>query len=77
MYNEKWTILDIIIKVLYKILRGGGGQDGRRMIVACESMRTCKRVCLLMASEGMHPLKNVEFRSSQIASGEIWDKIVV
>ena len=59
------------------------------MIVACSCMCkrvcllggshscTCKRACLLGGSGGMLPQENFEFRSSQIASDAIWDKIVV
>ena len=38
------------------------------MIVACESMRVC-------GSGGMPLQENFEFRSSQIASDAIWDKL--
>ena len=38
---------------------------------------TCKCACLLGGSGGMLPQENFEFRSSQIASDTIWDKIVV
>ena len=54
--------------------RGEGGQDGSRMIVACERHT---QVCLLVGSGGMLPQENAEFRSSQIASGTIWDKITI
>ena len=47
------------------------------MIAACESTLTHKCVCLLGGSRGMPPKENFEFRSSQIASDAIWDKIVV
>jgi len=53
---------------------GGVKQDGTRIIVACVSTLTCKRVCLLGGSGGMPHLKKLEFRSSQIASEAIWDK---
>ena len=54
---------------------GGQKQVGSRAIVACESM--LMHTCLLGGSGGMLPRKNFEFRSSQIASDAIWDKIVV
>ena len=54
---------------------GGGKQDGSRMIVACESIHTRKRAYLLGGSGGMLPQENFEFRSSQIASDAIWDKL--
>ena len=49
---------------------GGGKHGGSRMIVACKSMLTHAR-------PGMLPQENFEFRSSQIASDTVWDKIVV
>ena len=55
---------------------GGGKHDGSRVIVACESTLThAKCVCLLGGSGGMPPQENFEFRSSQIASDAIWDKL--
>ena len=45
------------------------------MIVVCESIRTRKRAYLLGGSGGMLPQENFEFRSSQIASDAIWDKL--
>ena len=67
--NEQGFIQDIEL--------GGVEHGGSRMIV-CEA-RSCmlKCACLLGRSGGMLPQKNFEFRSSQIASDAIWDKIVV
>ena len=66
--------MTIVVRVSCRILSWGGGggrrkQDGSRMIV-----RSCTRkhawVC------GHAPKKNLEFRSSQIASDTILDKIL-
>ena len=68
----------IPFRVSLRILSWGGmgKQDGSRMIVACET-----HACLRGGSGGVShppPKKNLfEFRSSQIASGAIWDEIVV
>ena len=78
-----------VIRVSYRILSWGGGggggggggeQDGSRMIVACSRMH--KRACLLGGGGGVWghappPWENFEFRSYQIASDQIWDKIIV
>ena len=48
-----------------------GEHYGSRMIVGV------KRACLLGGCGGMLPQEKFEFRSSQIASDAIWDKIVV
>ena len=45
---------------------GEGKQYGSRVVVVLET-----RVCLLGG------MKNFEFKSSQIASDAVWDKIVV
>ena len=64
-----------VSRVSYRILSWGGKEDGSRMIVACESIHTRKCVYLLGGSGGMLPQENFEFRSSQIASDAIWDKL--
>ena len=56
----------------------GGKQGGSRMIVACESTLTHVSVYVPTTGSGsMLPQEDFEFRSSQIASDTIWDKIVV
>ena len=56
---------------------GGGKHDGSRMIVACEKAHSCThmRACLLGVSGGMPLQEKFEFRSSQIVSDAIWDKL--
>ena len=58
-------------RVSYRILSWEGGQDGSRMIVASVRKHTDERIRMCVYQE------NFEFRSSPIASDEIWDKIVV
>ena len=56
---------------------GGGEQNGSRMIVACESTLTHAYECVPTRGSGDMPAQeNFEFRSSQIASYAIWDKII-
>ena len=74
-------------RVSYRILSWGGG-GGERMIVASVQKHTHAHISMRAYQGGLGacpppppppPLlqKNFEFRSSQIASEEIWDKIVV
>ena len=63
------------VQVSYRIL-SWGGQDDSRMIVACNArLHLCKCVCLLEGVWGHAPQEDFEFRSSQIASDTIWDKL--
>ena len=54
----------------------GGGEQGDSSVRKCASP-SLMHVCLLGGSGGMpSPRKKFEFRSSQIVSDTIWDKIV-
>ena len=64
-------------RVLYRILSLGGEQDGSKMVVAHESMLMLYACVPTRGVWGHAPQKNFEFRSYQIASDAIWDKIVV
>ena len=50
----------------------GEKQDGSRVIVACKSMFTHAYACMSARGSG-----GFEFRSSQMASDTIWDKITI
>ena len=72
-----WKQLVTYICVSYRIWQGSS-----RMIVACESMLTHTYGCMPTRGVWGHapppsPRKIFEFRSSQIASDAIWDKITV
>ena len=70
--------LGLRTRVSYRSLSVGGKQDGSRMIVVCESMLTCAYACVCVVTKGVWghvPQENFEFRSSQIASDTIWDKL--
>ena len=55
---------------------GGGKHDGSRMIVACESTLMHAYACMPTRGVWVHASpEKFEFRSSQIVSDAIWDKL--